>query len=144
MRREVNLTDLDNKPPDIDELEIKDKVLTIIRMACMNNSIYRSINDKSENKRIKKRLQLISEVKEVILMKLREELNDKRVVDLCVARIHLDIIDDIFSAPEFISYKIERIYENEDILLAFGDAIPLRFRVEVLWLEKYYLCVFVF
>ena len=35
MRREVNLKDLDNKPPDIDELELKDKVLTIVRMACM-------------------------------------------------------------------------------------------------------------
>lgn len=132
MRREVNLDDLENKPPDMDEIKGVDKLITIFRMACRDTTIYKMMHEKTENKELKKRLQMIDEVKEVILIKLNAELKNKRIVDLCIARKHLDIIDDIFSAPEFISYKIDRIPENYDILLSFGDAIPLRFRVEVL------------
>lgn len=132
MRREVNLDDLENRPPDMDEIQGIEKLKVILRMAVRDNSLYKLMHEKNENKELKKRLQMIDDVKEVILIKLNKELKTKRVVDICIARKHLDIVDDIFSAPEFISYKIDRIMENHDILLAFGDSIPLRFRIEVL------------
>lgn len=131
MRREVNLNDLENKPVELSELEPLQRVVVGFRMWWRNGSIYRSMNEKNANKELKRKLKLIDDVKEVIILKLSKELKNKRSVELCIDRVYLDIIDDIFSSPEFISYNIKRIYENQDILRCFPD-LPLRFRFEVL------------
>ena len=73
MRREVNLDDLENRPPDMDEIQGIEKLKVILRMAVRDNSLYKLMHEKNENKELKKRLQMIDDVKEVILIKLNKE-----------------------------------------------------------------------
>jgi len=131
MRREVNLDDLDNKPVEISELQPMERIVVGFRMWGRNSSIYKSLHEKNSNAAMKKRMMLIDNVKEVLLIKLNKELKNKRVVEFNISRTYLDIIDDVFSSSEFLSFKITRIPENRDILLSFSD-MPLRFRFEVL------------
>lgn len=130
VRREVNLDDLDNKPVELNELQPLEKLVVGFRMFGRNSLVYKSIHEKNQNAKTKKRMMLIDNVKEVLLLKLQKELKNKRSVVLDVSRSYLDVIDDVFSSSEFLSFNIERIPENPDILLSFGD-MPLRFRFEV-------------
>ena len=131
VRREVNLDDLDNKPVDIDELKPIDRLVVGFRMWGRNSTIYKSLHEKKSNAKMRERMQLIDNVKESILIKLNKELKNSRKVELCLPRAYLDIIDDVFSSSEFLSFKIQRIYENSDILLSFPD-MPMRFDFEVI------------
>ncbi|MFQ9249532.1 MAG: hypothetical protein ACLR3R_20000 [Clostridium paraputrificum] len=130
MRREVNLNDLENKPVEISELKPIERIAVGFRMWGRNSSIYKALNEKNSNAAMKKRMMLIDNVKEVLLLKLNKELKGKSVVEFNISRIYLDIIDDVFSSSEFLSFKITRIPENSDILLSFTD-MPMRFRFEV-------------
>lgn len=131
VRREVNLDDLDNKPVDIDELKPFDRIVVGLRMWGRNSAVYKSLHEKRSNAKIQERMQLIDNVKEAILIKLNKELKNSRKIEFCLPRAYLDIIDDVFSSSEFLSFKIERIYENPDILLSFPD-MPMRFIFEVI------------
>lgn len=130
MRREVNLNDLENKPVEISELKPIERIVVGFRMWGRSNPIYKALNEKNSNAAMKKRMLLIDNVKEVLLIKLNKELKGKSVVEFNISRSYLDIIDDVFSSSEFLSFKITRIPENHDILLSFSD-MPMRFRFEV-------------
>ncbi len=130
MRREVNLNDLENKPVEISELKPSERIVVGFRMWGRNNPVYKALHEKNSNAAIKKRMLLIDNVKEVLLLKLNKELKGKSAVEFNISRSYLDIIDDVFSSSEFLSFKITRIPENHDILLSFSD-MPMRFRFEV-------------
>lgn len=131
MRREVNLDDLDNKPVELSELSYADRLSVGFRMWGRKNPVYKYLNEKNSNAEMRRRMALIDNVKEVLLLKLQKELKNKRVTEFAISRGYLDIIDDVFSCSEFLSYRITRIPENRDILLSFTD-MPMRFRFEVI------------
>lgn len=131
MRREVNLDDLDNKPVELSELSYGDRLSVGFRMWGRKNPVYKYLKEKNSNAEMKRRMALIDNVKEVLLIKLQKELKNKRVVEFSISRGYLDVIDDVFSCSEFLSYRITRIPENRDVLLSFTD-MPMRFRFEVI------------
>lgn len=131
MRREVNLDDLANKPVELEELPILERINVGFRVWARNTSAYKYFAESSQNKEFRARMTLIDEVKEVILFRLNSELKGKRVVELCVDRAYINVIDDILSSAEFLSFKVTRIYENRDLVISFPN-MPMRFRFELL------------
>lgn len=132
VRREVNLNDLENKPPDLSEFTPLQGLWISVKIWWRTGALYKSLHEKSVNKELLLRRQRIDDVKEVYVMKLNKKLKEtnSKKVQMCIDRRHIDIIDDVLASTEFLAYKVTRVYENPDILLCFPD-MPLLFTFEV-------------
>jgi len=129
--REVDISDLDNRPVDTTELSTYENLWVSLRSWISRGKIYNIITKGAKDREARERMSLISEVKTVILNNLYNEMKSSTYCRIRLPRQYEDILNEVLNSSEFISYKIKRIYENNDVLLSFPD-LPILLEFEVI------------
>ena len=60
------------------------------------------------------------------LNKTLEDFNEEaRIVQLALERKNLDILPEVLASHEFNSYEVEEVVLDRDLVVSFGEAVPI-------------------
>lgn len=129
MRVEVR-KELSLENPNLKEISAADKIALAIKSKLYESKFYRNSVKKMDAEQ-RKRLQRINQLKESLLVRLYAELTEDatlkkkglhtKYIRLVVRQSYADILDEVLTHKEFLTYEIERVPENADVRLAFPD-----------------------
>lgn len=129
MRVEVR-KELSLENPNLKEISAADKIALAIKSKLYESKFYRNSVKKMDAEQ-RKRLQRINQLKGSLLVRLYAELTEDatlkkkglhtKYIRLVVRQSYADILDEVLTHKEFLTYEIERVPENADVRLAFPD-----------------------
>lgn len=129
--RQVDITNLDERPVNLNELDLKTRLTTSIRLWFRGSKIYEGMANSAEEKRMRERMAIIEEIKLAILHSLSKDKSPSKIKRVRVPRQIDEYLEDVLNSSEFLPFKIERVKENPDYLLSFSD-LPIILKFEVL------------
>lgn len=119
--RQVDISNLEERPVELSELDLKTRLTTSLRLWAQRSSIYVNIQNNMKDKELRERMAQVEEIKLAILHNLSKDKSNSRIRRLRVPREIEDYLDDVLNSSEFLPFKIHRVKENSDYLLSFPD-----------------------
>ena len=119
--RQVDISNLEERPVELSELGLKTRLTTSLRLWAQRSSLYVNIQNNMKDKELRERMAQVEEIKLAILHNLSKDKSNSRVRRLRVPREIEDYLDDVLNSSEFLPFKIHRVKENGDYLLSFPD-----------------------
>ena len=129
--RQVDISNLEERPVELTELSLKDRIFTSIRLWGTRSAIYRGMQNNLKDKELRERMAVVEEIKLAILHNLSNDKSDSKVKRLRLNRNIEDYLEDVLNCSEFLPFKINRVKENSDFLLSFPD-LPIILTFEVM------------
>lgn len=129
--RQVDISNLEERPVELSELDLKTRITTSLRLWGSRSRIYVNMQNNIKDKELRERMAKVEEIKLSILHNLSKDKSNNRVKRLRVPREIEDYLDDVLNSSEFLPFKINRVRENSDYLLSFPD-LPIILTFEVL------------
>lgn len=129
--RQVDISNLEERPVELSELDLKTRLTTSLRLWMFNSRLYKNIQDNVKDKELRERMAQVEEIKLAILNNLSKDKSNSKIKRLRVPREIEDYLDDVLNSSEFLPFKIGTIKENSDYLLSFPD-LPIILTFEVL------------
>ena len=136
MRYSVNI----DKPVELHELKPIQRIITGIRYQVRELDLYKKHMEKKREQEFIAKMQREEKLKDVLnayiyndLVKNKNpEIRKRRkiasVLGLSIDRSFEDILDDVITSKDFISFNIVRVPETKDMLLA-NPSLPIRLRI---------------
>ena len=119
--RQVDISNLEERPVELSELDLKTRLTTSLRLWAQRSSLYVNIQNNMKDKELRERMAQVEEIKLATLHNLSKDKSNSRVRRLRVPREIEDYLDDVLNSSEFLPFKIHRVKENGDYLLSFPD-----------------------
>lgn len=129
--RQVDISNLEERPVELSELDLKTRITTSLRLWGSRSRIYVNMQNNIKDKELRERMAKVEEIKLSILHNLSKDKSNNKVKRLRVPREIEDYLDDVLNSSEFLPFKINRVRENSDYLLSFPD-LPIILTFEVL------------
>ena len=129
--RQVDISDLDERPVELSELPLKTRLTTSLRLWVKRSSICEMITNNAKDKELRERMAQVEEIKLAILHNLSKDKSNERIKRIRVPREIDKYLEDVLNSSEFLPFKINRVKENSDYLLSFPD-LPIILTFEVL------------
>ncbi len=118
---QVDVSNLEERPVELSELDLKTRITTSLRLWGRRSSIYTSIHNNIKDKELRERMALVEEIKLAILSSLSKDKSNDKIKRVRVSRDVEDYLDDVLNSSEFLPFKVNRVKENPDYLLSFPD-----------------------
>lgn len=118
---QVDISNLEERPVELSELDLKTRITTSLRLWGSRSSIYTSIHNNIKDKELRERMALVEEIKLAILSSLSKDKSNDKIKRVRVSRDVEDYLDDVLNSSEFLPFKVDRVKENPDYLLSFPD-----------------------
>lgn len=129
--RQVDISNLEERPVELTELDLKTRISTSLRLWIRRSWLYENMQNNVRDKELRERMATVEEIKLSILHNLSKDKNPSKVKRLRVPREVEPYLDDVLNSSEFLPFKITRVKENNDYLLSFPD-LPIILIFEVL------------
>lgn len=129
--RQVDISDLDERPVELSELSLKTRLTTSLRLWIRRSSIYELMENNTKDKALRERMAQVEEIKLSILHNLSKDKSETKIKRIRVPREVEEYLEDVLNSSEFLPFKINRVKENNDYLLSFPD-LPIILTFEVL------------
>lgn len=129
--RQVDISNLEERPVELTELSLKERITTSLRLWGVRSKIYQGMQNNIKDKELRERMATVEEIKLAILHSLSKDISGNKVKRLRLNRNVEDYLEDVLNSSEFLPFKIGRVKENSDYLLSFPD-LPIILTFEVL------------
>lgn len=129
--RQVDISNLDERPVNLNELDLKTRLTTSIRLWFCRSKIYEGMANSAEERRLRERMEVVEDIKLAILHSLSKDKSPSKIKRVRVPRFVDEYLEDVLNSSEFLPFKIEKVKENPDYLLSFPD-LPIILKFEVL------------
>lgn len=121
MFKSVNIDDLDNYPVEPSELGSMENLIVSFRVWMKKSKTIEFLFNGNSDAKLREKLELINEIKVVIITTLNEEMKGKRTAKVSIPRWSEEILDDVLSSTEFLGFQKRRVVENKDYILSFPN-----------------------